>query len=669
MPAGQASTLVIRILESDAESFRLELDDGAGTRLAEGVLPRVLPPFGAGQDEDPDLLIRQAVLEQYGAGAGKIETIGAYLFQLLAAGGIGNAWHQARAAAPGARTVLDVRARAMARLPWELLSDDGLPAVLPPGGGLVRGEFPFRPAAEPAPANGTGPLRVLIVVGSAEPDLSAESEVAAIQRALSRQPWRVHTEVLVEPSRDDFYGRAGELRPHVLHFLGHGRYAAGTETPVLAMKDAITGKAWSVSATDIRMGLLGFVPRLLVLNACRGAEIDLQNGVWGVVQAGMAAHMPAIVAMQGLVDSAVAVRFSDALYGALIAGEPVDVAVAKARLDIIQAIGAEQRDWALPVLYLSTDPAEVLPVTCGLTADERDTLRRVEEFEEMRKLVDRDEQRRSMWWAMDLPGGRPAGLFGVTGPEKAGRTRLAYSALLTSASRGHHARYVDLRGVRRMSWLEVLYAVRDGQTGGSSLRSPLPAAAFAEFNREIERLAAGQEPRADDPVPAVPPRPGFVATGEHALSYAQRIFTRFTEALTKAAEDRPLTVAIDHLSIGAQGGVLAEDVRTHLSPMLFAPAARGELRRVRLIVVLRDDERDLLGGPVRELMQPVEVIGFSRRLFYFLHREHYARSGHPDESWDKFELILQAIAGDLDEFWPPSLFAWIETAVKGWGSR
>jgi hypothetical protein len=666
MAVDQAPTLVIRITESDADSFRLELADGAGSRLAAGTLARRLPPFVAGQDEDPEPLIRQAVLERYGAGAGKVETIGAYLFRLLADGGIGEAWHRARAAAPGARTVLDIRARAMARLPWELLTDDGLPAVLPPGGGLVRGEFPFRPAPAPASPAGQGPLRVLIVAGSAEPDLCAEAEVAAIQRALSGQPWRVHTEVLVEPSREEFYARAGQLKPHVLHFLGHGRYAAGTTTAVLAMKNAATGEAWSVSATDIRMGLLGFVPRLLVLNACRGAEIDLQNGVWGVVQAGIAVHMPAIVAMQGLVDSAVAVRFSDAFYGAVIAGEPVDVAVARARLDIIQAIGAEQRDWALPVLYLSTDPAEVLPVTCGLTDDERETLRRVEEFEEMRKLVDRDEQRRTMWWAMDLPDGRPAGLFAVSGPEKAGRTRLAYSALLTSAGRGHHARYVDLRSVRRMSWLEVLYAIRDGQAGGSSLRSPLPAAAFAEFNREIERLSAGQEPRADDPVPAVPPKPRFVATGEHALSFAQRIFTRFAEALTKAAEDRPLTVAIDHLSIGAQGGVLPEEVLSHLSPMLFAPAARGELRRVRLIVVLRDDERDLLGAPVRELMQRVEVTGFSRRLFFFLHRERYARSGHPDDAWVKFDKILRVVAEDLDEFWLPSSFDWLDTAVKGW---
>jgi hypothetical protein len=655
--------LVLRMTEAGAGGCRVELLDAQSGQLAAGTLALPLPVLGAGQAGSPDRQIREAVLGTYVPGAGRIAAIGKYLLQLLTDGGVGSAWQQARADAPGSLTVLDIRVREIARLPWELLTDNGVPVVLPPGGGLVRARFPFAAAPEPTES----PLRVLVVVGSAQPQLAAEAEVAAIQRALSDSPWRAHTEVLVEPSRAEFYERVEQLQPHVLHFIGHGRFAPGTESPVLDLMDAETGDRWTLSETDIRAGLLNWVPRILVLNACRTAEVAEQSGVWSIAEASTAAGMPAVVCMQGLVDSGVAVRFSDEFYRALNAGDRVDVAVATARRSIVRALDLDRRDWALPVLHLRVAPAAVLPLTCGLTDQERADLALVPEFAEVRRLVDRDLQRRDMWWTMDPPAaGLPKGLVAVTGAVAAGRTRLVYSALLTCAGRGHQVRYVDLGGARRMSWIEVLYAIRDGApSAGSALRAPLPAEAFSVFNREIERLAAGHEPRKDDPVPGVPPCPDFTAATEHAPTYARRIAIRFIEALRQVAADRPLTVAIDHLGGVNQGGVVAEQVTSHLSPLLFSPAGRGELSPVRLVVVLRDEECDLLTHDVRQLMHEVVVPGLHRRLYPFLQREHFARAGHEDAAWPRYEGLLAAFLGLIEDKWYPRLFGQFDEMVRG----
>lgn len=661
-PPGAPSLLAIRISVGETgDRYQAELLTGAGDRLAAGTFDLLLPNFGDGSPEPAEQQIREAVLGAYTPGPGRIAMIGTYLAELLNTAGIGAAWHEARKALPAALTVLDIRVAELARLPWELLTDAGVPVAMTKPG-LVRGRFPLTVAPGPAPT----PIRVLILVGSAKRDLSAESEVAAIQRALACRPWQAHAEVLVEPSVTEFYNRVEELRPDVLHFIGHGRCAPGRGEPVLDLTDADTGEAWSLSAADIRSGSLRWMPRVLVLNACRTAELSDQAGVWSIADAAMEAGALAVVCMQGLVDSQLAVRFSDEFYRELNAGSRVDQAVAQARSIIGRGPARERRDWGLPVLHLGAPPAEVLPIDCPLTDADRQRLTVVPEFVDARRLVDRDVQRRNMW----LTDGVGRGLVAVSGAAKMGRTRLVHAALLTCAGQGHHVRYTDLGEARRLTWVEALYAIRDGlPASGSALRDPLPAPAFADFNREIVRLAAGQEPQPGDPTPAEPPRPPFTAATEYAPAFAQRIADRFLQALGRVAADRPLTIAIDHIGGVHQGGVVAEQVASHLSPLLLRPAARGDLGSVRLILVLRDEERDLLTPDVQTLMYEVRVPGFDRRLYPFLQREHFARAGHADDTWHRYEPLVEvAQVGLIEEDWGPHWFTWFDQAVKG-GAR
>ncbi|XVU27304.1 CHAT domain-containing protein [Actinoplanes sp. CA-054009] len=640
--------LVIRI--DDAGDATLATGDGEV--LAAGALSRPLPPFGDGPAGDAGEQLRETMLGEFQPGAGRITRIGDYLYELLAAAGVGAAWQKARTTAPDALTLLDIRPLDLARLPWELLTDAGRPAAFPVAG-LARGRLPLAPA----PGDVEVPLRVLVAVGSIEPEVAAGDEVAAILRALADHPWRAHAEVLIEPDKAEFYRRVDELRPHVLHFIGHGHYSPGTTTPVLDFRHPDGGEGWELSGQDIRSGLLTWMPRVLVLNACRSGQAAGQDGVWGLVEASSRADASAVVCMQGLVDSKVAIRFSDVFYRGLNNGQRVDVAVAEARRAIAQAFGMDRRDWGMPVLHLAVPPAAALPVACGLTDQQRDRIAAIPEFRKVRQLVDRDLQR----WEL---GQAAEGLVAISGPGHAGRSSLAFSALLSRAGRGHEVRYTDLAHDRRMSWIDVLYAVRDGTSSSSALRAPLPAEAFADFNREIERLASGEEPRDGDPIPAVPPRPRFMAGTEHALDFAQRIADRFAEALIRAAGDRPLTIALDHLGGVSQGGVLAEEVTGQLCPLLLARAARGELGPVRLLLVLRDEEHDLLTPDVRQLMRHIPVPGFRRRLYPFFQREQYARAGHPDDGWARFVPLVKAMDKLLPDPWFPDRFRTFNDVVR-----
>jgi hypothetical protein len=647
--------LVLEITERVAAGYPVRLlEDGAV--LATGTIPELLPlvrerPFAQ--------LAREIVVDEYRPPPDVVAAVSSALFGLLSDGGVGPAWQAARSRSQGTTTLLDVRGE-LAQLPWELTTVDGRRPAL--DGGLTRVHLPLdQPAgAEPSP------LRVLVVVGDTDPKLNADAEVAAIQRALAPRAWRAHSEVLIEPSSGDFYDRVADLKPHILHFIGHGGLANDSETPVLKLVSSATREPWDISADKIRTGLLGWIPSLLVLNACRSGDLSAQAGVWSVAEAAIDAGMSAVLCMQGLVDSEIAVLFSGVFYGALNAGEPIDAAVTKARMRIAQQGDLRRRDWALPALHLRVPVAGILPVSCALTHEEIERLGQIPEFTEVPRLVDRDLQRRQMWGTFDptaTDGGSPHGLVAVTGQVDAGRTRLVYSSLLTCASRGHAVRYLDFFGTRRMSWIKVLYAIRDGlAVGGSGLRAALPADAFAVFNREIGALAEGRAPRDGEPVPEQPPCPEFAAGTEHAPEYTRRIFARFIEALRTAAADKPLTLALDHL-VGV-GGVIGDELTTVLSPYLLGPAARGELLPVRLIVVLGDEEVSLLAPEVRATVHEVKVPGIEQRLYPFLQREHYARAGHDDAMWSRFLPVVTAYQDLVGENWYPHWFGDFDRVVR-----
>jgi hypothetical protein len=139
-------------------------------------------------------------------------------------------------------------------------------------------------------------------------------------------------------------------RPDVLHYYGHGRYAAGQGALLLDAPDA-AGGAWV--AADALMALLGGV-RMVALFACQGAAVGgapASDVLAGVAPALSAAGVPLVMGMQFAVRVRAATRASGVMYRALVAGWSVQQAVALAR----QALYVEEPDrasWYVPVLYV-----------------------------------------------------------------------------------------------------------------------------------------------------------------------------------------------------------------------------------------------------------------------------------------------------------------------------
>lgn len=141
----------------------------------------------------------------------------------------------------------------------------------------------------------------------------------------------------------------------VLHFIGHGSFTAGNGEGVLLFETR-SGDPHRVPATALAESLKGCPQlRLVVLNACKSAQMPRRAGQDPYTSVGgalMLAGIPAVLAMQFPISDQAAIVFSDAFYTTLARGEPIDAAAAEGRLAIYQS-DTESWKWITPVLYMA----------------------------------------------------------------------------------------------------------------------------------------------------------------------------------------------------------------------------------------------------------------------------------------------------------------------------
>lgn len=241
-------------------------------------------------------------------------------------------------------------------LPWELLcrpeTEDflGLSRHTP----IVRfldAHRERRPAI-PLPPR----LRILAVAESPAdaPPLEVERELRDLEAAWCGLDSRV--EIL----RPEGRGREALHRAflasaiHVLHFMGHGVFEEWTGEGALLFEGE-DGAAFPVSGRGLAQELKGFKSlRFVVLNACHTAQAVGGRGpnpFAGVATALVMEGVPAVVAMRRPISDAAALAFGRTLYERLAAGDPVDTAVAEARL-AIHRLDEASDEWSTPVLFL-----------------------------------------------------------------------------------------------------------------------------------------------------------------------------------------------------------------------------------------------------------------------------------------------------------------------------
>jgi len=150
-------------------------------------------------------------------------------------------------------------------------------------------------------------------------------------------------------TREQFINMVEGIRPHVIHFVGHGKYEDGVG------KIAFVGEPRWMSEEDLaeRLYEVGSL-RLVFLQACESARSSSHQAVSGVAMRLAHQGIPAVVAMQYEIESVVANKFARAFYKALAEFEDVDVAVQTGRGQLrndLEKAGVSH-EFGLPVLYL-----------------------------------------------------------------------------------------------------------------------------------------------------------------------------------------------------------------------------------------------------------------------------------------------------------------------------
>jgi hypothetical protein len=277
-----------------------------------------------------------------------------------------------------------VDAPVLAKLPWEYLYNESGNYFL----GLSDRTPVIRYMDMPGylqPLKVEQPLRVLVMIAGPHdyPELKVESEWENLHASLLdlEQGGVVKLERLSTATLPALRRRLHQMRDgyHIFHFVGHGGFDPQTQDGVLVMEDE-HGRGHQVSGQTLSILLQNHEQlRLVILNACEGAQGSADDPFTGTAQSIVQQGIPAVIAMQFEITDEAAISFSKEFYMALAGGDPVDAAVAAARVAMFT--DGHTMEWGTPVLYLRSpdgsifdvDPASVQQAGGGPGAHSKET--------------------------------------------------------------------------------------------------------------------------------------------------------------------------------------------------------------------------------------------------------------------------------------------------------
>ncbi|NEQ83035.1 MAG: CHAT domain-containing protein, partial [Moorea sp. SIO2I5] len=227
--------------------------------------------------------------------------------------------------------------------------------------GLVFSRLPSQPIpASPIQLGANEKMRIALVV-SAPTDLNpvAYEEVqAAIETLAQEQPEQVELLPVVNPASRKAINDILIEKPHIFHFIGHGRFH--NENGEIALVDEFDQARW-ISANDFSELLNRHRPGIIVLQACQGAMESTSKPSVGLASKVVQQIIPVVVAMQYPVSNSTASRFACHFYKQLAQGKPADIAVQQGRREISlhDSTGYRKRDFATPVIFMQVQDAQL----------------------------------------------------------------------------------------------------------------------------------------------------------------------------------------------------------------------------------------------------------------------------------------------------------------------
>ena len=215
-------------------------------------------------------------------------------------------------------------------------------------------------------------LRIALAI--AAPKNLENVEYAEVQEYLEalaeEQSEEIELLPIVNPATPTAINELLEQKPHIFHFIGHGRFEdeEGEKVGQIALVRKVLNTALWVDAEFFAGLFMTHRPGIVVLQACEGAMQSESEAFRGVVPKIVAQNIPVVVGMQYEVSNAIASVFSSEFYRRLGKGEPVDIAAQNGRFTIALETQFKNRDFATPVIfmnvkdgYLFTSETEIEP--------------------------------------------------------------------------------------------------------------------------------------------------------------------------------------------------------------------------------------------------------------------------------------------------------------------
>ncbi len=261
---------------------------------------------------------------------------------------------QAKQEGKGLRLRLRIEAPELASMPWEYLYDEseGDFVCLSTDTPIVRYLELARP---PDPLTFTPPMRILGMVASPDdrPKLDVGREKQRIAEALSDLEARgLVSMTWMEGATWQDLQKAMRQGPwHVFHFVGHGGFDATTGGGMLALCDE-NNQTFRLSAVNLGRLLADHSDlRLVVLNACEGAQASDTDVFSSTASVLIRRGVPAVIAMQFEITDRAAIQFVQVFAEAVAEGLPIDAAVSEAR-KAISLSTSNTVEWGTPVLHM-----------------------------------------------------------------------------------------------------------------------------------------------------------------------------------------------------------------------------------------------------------------------------------------------------------------------------
>ena len=288
---------------------------------------------------------------------------GKYLFGLVF--GDGNGLHKVLSTLNHGRIhiaiTLDETAVTLWQMPWEYMHD-GNDFIALHGRYLFSRTTPIIQRHQIDIA--FTPLKILVIVSSpyflsdklSLTELDAEHEIRLLQRALE-EPIRngtINVEFLEDATLNEIGLAVTRIKPHIIHYTGHGYFDQGKQASFLALMDDF-GDIQLAGLQELRPifyeeQVLSHL-RLVFLSGCQTAQTGDQDAFRSVSTGLLRVGVPSIMAMQFSILDTSATKFAEIFYQTLGQGESIQTATLNARVALSSNKDSAKLDWGIPALY------------------------------------------------------------------------------------------------------------------------------------------------------------------------------------------------------------------------------------------------------------------------------------------------------------------------------